>query len=304
MTQRLESTIPRYKIKLVNELVNLIKTKKTILIASIKNLPAAQFQQIGKKLRADALIKVPKKSLIYRAIDESKNIELSKLKDVLDESYAILFSDIDAYELAGKLLKNKTPARAKSGQEAPTDIEIPAGPTDLIPGPAISELGALGIKIQIKDGKIEISEPKIVAKQGEAISAGACDVMGKLDIKPFSVGYIPLSAFDLEKGILYNEINIDTEGTTEALKDAFSRALPFAVEIGYANDETIRFMIQKAVAYEMAIGKLSPAEEEKTEVKEEASKEEESNSQEEVKGEVTEEKSEEAPAKTTDGDNN
>jgi large subunit ribosomal protein L10 len=254
--KRKANTVPAYKKKFVNELTNMIKSNKTLLVASVKNLPASQFQQIGKKLRGKAVIKVPKKSFIFRAIDNSKNTELEKLKNLIDENFAILFSNVDAYDLAGDLLNNKTAAKAKTGQIAPMDIEIPAGPTELTPGPAISEMGALGIKIQIKGGKIEIASPKIIAKKGDSITEGACSMMGKLDIKPFSIGYIPLAAFDLEKNILYDKIEINTEATIEALKEAYSKALPFAVNVGYACSESIKFMITKAAIYEKALQKL------------------------------------------------
>ena len=252
------NVVPEAKKKTVSELTKLVKESKTILVASIKNLPASEFQEIGKKLRGKAIIKVPKKSLISRAIDESKNEKLKEFKDKLEDSIAILFSSLDSYELASELLNKKSPAKAKPGQIATEDIEIPAGPTDLTPGPAISELGALGIQIQIKAGKIEIAKPKIIAKKGEAISQGASDIMSKLDIKPFTVGYIPLFAFDSVKGVLYKEIKINREETVKELVAAYGKALPFAVNIGYANDETIKLMISKAAMYEKAIAnKLS-----------------------------------------------
>ena len=188
--------IPERKLKTVKELVDLIKNKKTVLIASIKNLPASQFQEIGKKLRGKAIVKVPKKNLIFRAIDESGNTNAEKIKEQIEDSSAILFSDLDSFELAGELLKSKTPAKAKAGQEAPFDISVEAGPTELVPGPAISELGSLGIQIQIENGKINIKEEKVIAKEGSKISQGAADIMAKLDIKPFSIGFIPLSGFD------------------------------------------------------------------------------------------------------------
>ena len=159
-------------VKTVEDLKNLIETKKTILIASIKNLPASQFQEISKKLRGKAIVKVPKKNLILRALDSSSKAAIKDLKEKVEDSVTILFSDLDAFELASELLNNKSPAKAKTGQEAPEDIEIQAGPTDLIPGPAISELGALGIKIQIEKGKITIKEPRVIAKKGGKIGNG------------------------------------------------------------------------------------------------------------------------------------
>ena len=243
----------------VKELVSLIKGKKTILIASIKNIPTSQFQEIAKKLRGKAVVKVPKKNLMFRALEDSGDEHVRKIEDQIKDNVAILFSDIDCFELAAELVKNKTPAKAKAGQEAPEDIEIPAGPTELIPGPAISELGALGIQIQIDKGKISIKEPKIVAKKGTKISSGAADVMSKLDIKPFSISLIPLAGYDATEKKLYLNIKIDREKTLEDLKKAFGKALPFAVGIGYVCKDTIGFIIQKAGRHEMAIGKLTNA---------------------------------------------
>ncbi len=233
-------------VKAVGELKNLIETKRTVLIASIKNLPASQFQEISKKLRGKAIVKVPKKNLIIRALDSSSKEAIKDIKEKLEDSIAILFSDLDSFELAGELLINKSPAKAKAGQEAPENIEVQAGPTDLIPGPAISELGALGIQIQIEKGKITIKQPRVIAKKGEKISSGAADVMNKLDIKPFSVGFIPLCAFDNTEGKFYAELKIDKEATLEELKTAYGKALSFTVEIGYSNEDTIRFLIGKA----------------------------------------------------------
>ncbi|MCH8317491.1 MAG: 50S ribosomal protein L10, partial [Bacteroidetes bacterium] len=119
-------------------------------------------------------------------------------------------------ELAGDLIENKSPAKAKANQEAPEDIEILEGPTDLISGPVISEFGALGIPIKIDNGKITIKSSKIIVKKGEKISENAASMMGKLDIKPFSVGFIPLSAFDTKEKKLYLEMNINKE---EAVKE-------------------------------------------------------------------------------------
>ena len=266
--------IPESKIKSVKELSDLIKNKKTILFADISNIPGSQFQQISKKLRGKAIVKVPKRNLFLRALDSAKGDKIKELKEQFKGAVALLFSDLDSYELAALLVKNKSPAKAKQGQIAPEDLEVPEGPTELIPGPAISELGALGIQIQIKGGKIEIKQPKVVTKQGKEISQGAADILSKLNIKPFSIGFIPLSAYDSKENTIYLDIKINTEETVQELVSGFSKALAFSVEIGYANSETITFMIQKAAKYEKALESLSPKEEVKEEKTEEKVEEE------------------------------
>lgn len=252
-----KNSVPEIKLKIVEELSNLIKNKKTILVTSIKNIPASQFQEISKKLRGKAIIKVPKKNLIFRALDSSKNKEINKLKEGIENSVAILFSDLDCFELALELIEKKSPVKAKIGQEAPEDIEVHEGPTELVPGPAISELGALGIPIQIEKGKIHIKTSKVIVKKGEKISDIAVGIMNKLDIKPFSVGFIPLIAFDNQEGKLYSNIKIDKQGTLEELKTAFGKALSFAVEIGYVCENTIELLIRKASSHEKAIENLA-----------------------------------------------
>lgn len=232
----------------LSQLEKLAGEKRTVLIASIKNIPGSQFQEISKKLRGKALVKVPKKSIIIRALDSIKENreEIEKLKKKIEENTAILFSDMDAFELAAELISKKSPSKAKPGQEAPFDLEIPAGPTELVPGPAISELGALGIQIQIDKGKINIKTPKVVASKGEKISQAAAELLGKLDIKPFTVGFIPLAAFDTKRGKTWLDIKIDKESAIKNMKESFGKALPFAVEIGYVSGDTINFFIGKA----------------------------------------------------------
>lgn len=256
MSGQKSTHVSEEKKKILENLKDLIKNNRTILIASIKNLPASQFQEIGKKLRGKAIVKVPKKNLIYRAIDTSDNKELEKLKPQITESVAVLFSDLESYDLAGELLTNKSPAKAKPGQESPEDIEIEAGPTELPPGPAISELGAVGLQVQIQEGKIYIREPRVIVKKGQEISSNVADVMSKLDIKPFSIGFIPVAAFDIREGKLYLELKIDREGTLEELKAAYGKALAFAVEIGLSNTDTIKFLIGKAGSHEKALEAL------------------------------------------------
>ncbi|MBT4376377.1 50S ribosomal protein L10 [archaeon] len=250
MGKKVVAEIPKKKIRAVKELVELINSKKTILVADISSIPGSQFQQIGKKLRGKAVVKVSKKNLLFRALDASDKKKAQELKAHVNGAVALLFSDLDSYELAGELIKSKSPAKAKPGQVAPSDLEVPAGPTDLIPGPAISELGALGIQIMIKGGKIEIKDPKVVTKEGETISQGAADILSKLDIKPFSIGFAPVSAYDAESDTIYLDIKIDKEGFMDALKEAYGKSLPFAMEIGYTTGETVKLMVQKAGSYE------------------------------------------------------
>ena len=81
--------------------------------------------------------------------------------------------------------------------------------------------------------------------------------MPKLEIKPFTIGFVPIAAFDNKEGKLYTDIKIDREGTLEALKTAYAKALAFAVELAYTSQDTIKLLIAKAASHERALNTLT-----------------------------------------------
>ena len=49
MSGKKSTHVSEEKIRAVSELADMIKNKKTIIIASIKNIPSSQYQEIVKK---------------------------------------------------------------------------------------------------------------------------------------------------------------------------------------------------------------------------------------------------------------
>jgi len=246
-----EKPISEVKIKAVSELENLIKNNRTFMICSIKGLPGKQFQIVKKKLRDQARVKVVKKSIALRAVENSKIDK--KIEAFIIEDSALIFSNTDAFELSAMLSENKNPIAAKAGQIAPEDIIVEPGPTELVPGPVISELGALGLKIAIEDGKINIKEKKVIVKSGDVINENAASLMAKLDIKPFSIGFEPVAAYDSKEKKVYSGIKINKEKELEDLKYAHGKSVAFAVKLAYACKETIGFLLGKAASHEKAL---------------------------------------------------
>ena len=154
----------------VKQLAELMK-KKTVMVVSIKGLPSAQFQDIKKLLRAKGKIMVAKKSLVDFALEHSNNKELAELVKYVDANCALLFSNDDAFLISGILSDSKSPAKAKAGQIAIEDIYVEAGGTDLMPGPDISALSAVGLKIKVEGGKLAIQQRALLCKKNEPISS-------------------------------------------------------------------------------------------------------------------------------------
>jgi len=175
------------------------------------------------------------------------------------EDIALLISDMDAFELSAKLGESRSPVKAKAGQEATEDLEIEAGTTDLPAGPAVSELGSLGLTIKVTGGKIEIMENRVIVKKGGVISETAAGVMGKLDIMPFSVGFVPLVAYDSKLKKIFEELKIDKEATVELMKEMFGKTRSLSVNIGYICKDTLGLMLGKAGSHERALASLVKA---------------------------------------------
>ena len=163
---------------------------------------------------------------------------------------------MDAFELSGLLIEKQSSAKAKVGNISPEDIEVGPGPTELMPGPAISELGSVGLKVAVENGKLAIKQGAIIVKKDEVIDEKAANAMGKLNIMPMKVGFIPLAAYDAKGDTVYAEIKIDKKGTLEALREAVGKSFGFAVNVGYAVKETISYFIAKAGVEERALEKL------------------------------------------------
>ncbi len=276
-----QTHVSEAKIAKVKELAELMK-KKTVMVISVKGLPSAQFQDIKKKVRDTAAIRVAKKSVVGHAITESGIKELEELVPHVMDSTAMLFSDEDAFVLSGILGNEKSPAKAKAGMIAPEDIEVKAGPTELIPGPDISALSAVGLAPKVENGKIAVMQDKVIVKEGKEISEACAAIMAKLDIIPFEVGVTPVAAY--MDGKVYGDIVIDVDAAVADLEYDSGRAFALAVDLCIVNEVTLDSIIGKANAEEGILTRVvtgepepvaevveeAPVEEEKEEVKEEA----------------------------------
>ncbi len=279
--------VSEIKKELVKELAERMK-RKTVMVVSVNGLPSAQYQDIKKKLRDKVVMQVAKKSLIDFALDHCGIKELHKLVPYVKDSTALLFSDYDAFEISGILANNKSPTKAKNGDIAPFDIEIKAGPTDLLPGPDISALSSVGLAPKVEGGKIVIMKDKVIVQAGKIIHENAASIMTKLGVVPFEVGIDPIAAY--MDGVVYADIKIDTDAMITELEIAYGKTIPFSVEIGYVTNDTLDFILARAGIHGNAIEALvdenksngnSSAEKidktESTEVKETDVKEEETN---------------------------
>src|SRR3989338_2764465 len=99
--------VAKWKQKEIGELKELTSRYKTVAIVDLKNLPNKQLQIARKKLRGKIVFKLTKKSLIIKAFKDSGKEFLIKLSTYLSGTPAVIFTDIDAFELFRLLKQNR-----------------------------------------------------------------------------------------------------------------------------------------------------------------------------------------------------
>ena len=232
------------KIKKIEELKKLIEESPVIGLLNMHKLPSKQLQEIKKKIRKDATIKMSKKSLIKFAIKLTQKKNMDELEKLIPQEPAIFFTKMDPFKFYSMIGKLKSPTFAKTGDVAQTDIKISAGPTNLLPGPAISELTRAGIPVGVEEGKIAIKKDVVVVKAGEKFSEQLAPALKKLGIEPMLIGLNIVAIYD---GSVYTKDVLNLVNVyPEKIKEAFNQALNLSVSICYPTKENIQYLLVKA----------------------------------------------------------
>ena len=238
--------IPEWKIREVENLKELISKHKVIGIADLTGLPSAQLQQIRKKLRGKAILKVSKNTLMRIALTQSKLKNVDEFIKYLQASNIFIFTNMNPFELHMILEKYKMSAPAKPGDIAPKEIVIPAGNTGIPPGPILSIFGKLRIPTKIQEGTIWVSKDTVVARPGDVISADLASILQKLGIEPIEVGIRLKVVYDNGLIIPAEKLAINLDEYKNQIMEAHLNALKVALEAVIPEPEVLKLAIAKA----------------------------------------------------------
>jgi len=231
----------------VEEIKKMLNEHKALGIANLQKVRAAQLQEMKKKLKDVANIRVIKNTLIRRAVAECKDKPgLDKLEPLLSGSNIFLFTDLNPFKLSLLLEKGRVKTTAKAGDIAAMDVIVPAGNTGQPPGPVISQLNSVGLLTRIEAGSVWINKDTMVAKKGDVINARLAGVLSKLGIKPVEVGLILKSVYENGLLIMDDQLHVDLEGLRGNLMEASSDALNLSLNAGYATPDNASLLLQTA----------------------------------------------------------
>jgi len=251
------------KAKQIERIKKLAQEYPVILFADFERVPANAFQKLRNDLAPNTKLVVVKKKLVPLAFKELDRPGLQGLLDYTPNNLVMVFSKESPTKIYKRLVENKINVFVKPNDVAQKDIVIPEGPTDLMPGPILTDLRALGVKTKIKGSKVWIDAEKLLVKAGERIEATIADVLHKLGIKAMEVYIRPSAAIDAD-GILYlpEVLSMTSDKVEQMMKEAFQNAFKVAIEIGEMDESTVGILVQRAYARALSlateIGWISP----------------------------------------------
>jgi large subunit ribosomal protein L10 len=238
----MKSLLKAQKPKVVEDLKSLIESYSVVGILDMHKMPTKQVQKMRERLRTIAVFKMARKSLLKKALGDTK----PKLAEKLGREPALILSKENPFKLYKILRENRIPSAAKVNDVSPKEIIIPKGPTPIPPGPAIAGLQKIGHKTTVQQGKIAVLQDKVVAKPGEPISADVVNVLNLLKMETMEIGLELVMAF--EDGVLYDKsvLAVDAQDYINSIMLGVQQAITLSLNTGYLTQETAAMAVQKA----------------------------------------------------------
>jgi large subunit ribosomal protein L10 len=243
MEKKGRTTIRPEKLKEVEEIAQLISKYKVVGVLDLYKTPAATMQKIKVMLRGKMVVRAAKNSILIRALEKANKKDLIQYV----KGYpCLILTDMDPFKIYNFLQKNKIPASAKAGDVPKKDVEIKAGPTDLMPGPAISTLTKVKIPARVEGGKIGILRDFVALKAGQPLSVDLAAAFQLLKLKPMENGLTVSVLCEGSTTYKGEQLLVDDAKVMADIQKAIMSAFNLSINASYPTKETIGFMLSKA----------------------------------------------------------
>jgi large subunit ribosomal protein L10 len=242
--EKKESAAIAAKKQKVASIARMAGTHPNVALLNVRNLPDRILQKSRKKLRGKADFVVAKNSTLLRALEASKKGK--ELTEHMGFPTALVYTSLSPYDLFKFFKDNKAKVAAKPGQIAPFDIVVPEGETDLLPGPALSELKGAGINAQIKAGKIIVAKDSVVAKKGAKINDNVCKALQKLNILPFEAQVNMVAAYDGRLTYTASVLDIDEAQLRAGVLEALCQSFNVSYNASFPTSQNIEALLSGA----------------------------------------------------------
>lgn len=236
----------QWKVELVKEMASEFSNSPVTALVSIKGIRNSQLQKIRRDLKGDAKIRVVRRRLLLKALEQVGKKNIKDLGKLAEGQIAVVTTNEMPSKLYAILESKKQKAAARGGEIADHDIIIPEMPTNFPPGPMISEFQKAGLQTAIEKGKIVIKKETLYVKKGEPIPKDKAKILEKLEILPVTVGLDIIGAYS--DGVIFNReaIAITQEMIIGDIVRAFSQARNVALDAMFLVKEIVPDLIVKA----------------------------------------------------------
>jgi len=236
------------KIQKIDQTLKEMKKYKSVSLLDLRKLPDALLQRIRRDLRGDTKVLVLKKAVLSRILEKEPG--LVKYAGECDKPMALLLSNRSPYELNRFFKSNKKKRAAKVGDVPAEDLVVPAGDTDLPPGPALSELKAAGLNVQIKAGKISVIKDSTVAKAGEELTMPKVKALQTLGVMPFEVMANYIMGYDGKLCFTSDVLDLG-DTVNEDLAAGLGQAMNLSLNSGFPSPQSIDLLLGGAMRQAM-----------------------------------------------------
>ena len=244
--------IPQWKLDEIHYLVDLFKKYKNVVVIEMAHINDRQIQETRKLLRGKAVIRMSKKNLQIRAVEQykkaAKKSNLDYLADNIPGQSGLVFTNLDIFELKSVFDENEWMVAARPDEITSVDIWVPAGDTSLPTGQVISELNmTLRLPTRIQNDTIWIREDTRTHRAGEIVDVKQAAVLKKLGIKPIEslikIHYAWADGEIIAEDILY----MDMGQFQRDIASAYNAALVILFEMPFFAEDMLDEYLKRAV---------------------------------------------------------
>ncbi len=224
----------------VEELKGMLKKYRTVMVANIEGVPASMMQELRKKLKGKAIIKVYKNTVIVRALEGTPLPQF-----VEGHPSAVILSDEDPVVLFREITSLRDVAPLRPNKPSPVDVTLQKGPVP-VPVTMLSEVKAAGIPVRSVKGSVEVEKDITVIKKGDIVDEKLAKVLEIMGVKPVVIYLRVLAAY--ADGLLYREdvLGITEEDVLNWIKEASAHAFNLSYNAGYPTKLTVPLMLSDA----------------------------------------------------------
>ncbi len=250
-SERRTETVPEWKRKEVDALVETLDSYDSIGVVSIAGIPSRQLQDMRRELHGSAELRVSRNTLLRRALEETG---VDELVDHVSGQVGLVGTNDNPFGLYRELEESKTPAPIGTGEVAPNDIVIPGGDTGIADGQFIGDLKQIGVDSRFQDGAVTVAEETVALEAGGEVNEQLANVLSTLGMEPKEVG-LDLRAV-VSDGVLFDpeDLDIDYDAYRQDIQTAASRGRNLAVNAAVPEPSVLPSLLSKAASEARSVG--------------------------------------------------